>query len=61
MNGVDAHAGAWDLMLDGEAHVQWLAESGSPQYRSHGAGSINWFMADAERRVGADASSCGRC
>lgn len=53
MNGVDIRAGAWNLMLHGQANLQWLAESGSPHYGSHGGGSINWFMADAERPVGA--------
>src|SRR4051812_19916960 len=48
MNGLDIQAGSWTLMLHGQANLQWLAESGSQHYGSHGAGSINWFMADAE-------------
>lgn len=51
MDAVHLHPGDWMLMLHGNAFLQFLNESGPRG--SHQTGSINWFMAMAERSVGA--------
>src|SRR5689334_25395600 len=43
----------WRVMLHGNAFAQFLYESGAEHHRGHQAGSINWFMAMADRSVGA--------
>jgi hypothetical protein len=53
MYGVHLQARGWELMLHGNAFLQYLNEF-APEHRgAHQAGSINWFMAMAKRRVGA--------
>ena len=43
----------WDLMVHGNAFVQFLYESGEEHRRSRQAGSINWVMGMARRPIGA--------
>jgi len=52
MEGVHLPAGAWTVMLHGQAFGQLVVESGEEHRRGTQAGSINWFMAMAERDAG---------
>jgi hypothetical protein len=50
MYAVHRQAGSWTLMAHGNAFLQYLHESGDRG--DDQAGSINWFMGMADRRVG---------
>jgi hypothetical protein len=51
MYGLHRMSGAWDLMLHGNAFVQFLHES-APEHRGASqTGSINWVMAMARRTL----------
>ena len=50
MYGVEVAAGAWSVMLHGNAFVQFLNEGGTRAAQQ--GGSINWAMAMARRRAG---------
>ena len=52
MLGFHAQVGDWDLMLHGNAFVQFLYEAGETHRTSHQFGSINWLMGAAARPVG---------
>jgi hypothetical protein len=52
MHGAHLTAGAWQVMLHGEAFAQFLYESGEVHRTSHQAGSINWVMGMARRHAG---------
>jgi hypothetical protein len=47
-----AHAGDWELMWHGNLFLQYINESGAEHHGAHQAGSINWAMGMARRRVG---------
>jgi hypothetical protein len=49
MFGVHRQARGWEVMLHGNAFLQFLYEGGEEHRTSHQAGSINWFMAMARR------------
>ncbi len=52
MHGIHRQAGAWSVMLHGNAFAQFLYEH-APEHRgARQAGSINWAMAMARRNVG---------
>jgi hypothetical protein len=53
MHAFHVHAGGWEVMLHGNAFVQFLRESGEFHRRSQQAGSINWVMGAAARAAGA--------
>ena len=55
--GVHRHAGAWDLMLHGNAFVQFIYEPPANVHRTGGpqttqTTSVNWGMLMARRRIG---------
>ena len=52
MLGFHAQVGDWDVMLHGNAFVQFLYEAGETHRTSHQFGSINWLMGMAARPVG---------
>jgi hypothetical protein len=52
MFGVHRQARGWEVMLHGNAFLQFLYEGGEEHRTSHQAGSINWFMAMARRSLG---------
>ena len=53
MYALHGRAGSWELMAHGNVFVQFLHEA-APEHRgATQAGSINWFMGMARRRVGA--------
>jgi hypothetical protein len=49
MHGYHLQARGWDVMLHGNAFLQFLYESGEEHRTSYQAGSINWFMGMARR------------
>jgi len=49
MYGFHWQRGAWEVMLHGNAFVQYLNEGGEEHRRGQQAGSINWFMGMARR------------
>ena len=49
MYGLHRQAGSWELMLHGNAFLQYLYESGEEHRRGQQAGSINWLMGMARR------------
>jgi hypothetical protein len=53
MYGIHRTARGWDVMFHGNAFAQFLYEGGEEHRESHQAGSINWFMGMARRRLGA--------
>jgi hypothetical protein len=55
--GIHRHAGAWDLMLHGNAFVQFIYEPPANVHRTGGpqttqTTSVNWGMLMARRRIG---------
>lgn len=52
MRGVHLGAGAWTMMLHGDAWGQALAETGSVHHRGRGVSSVNWLMARVTRQAG---------
>lgn len=53
VDGFHLTRGAWNVMLHGELFGQYIRESGEEHRRGQQAGSINWFMAMADRPAGA--------
>jgi hypothetical protein len=53
VEGFHLTSGVWNVMLHGEVFGQYIRESGEEHRRGQQAGSINWFMAMAERPAGA--------
>ena len=51
MFGFHQQRGLWEVMLHGNAFVQYLNEGGEVHRRGQQAGSINWFMGMARRPV----------
>jgi len=52
MFGLHRAAGGWEMMVHGNAFVQFLYEGGEEHRRSYQGGSINWLMAMARRQAG---------
>ncbi|MGC4083492.1 MAG: hypothetical protein QM736_15620 [Vicinamibacterales bacterium] len=53
VRGLSAIAGAWTLMLHGDAYLQARVETASPHHRGRGVSSVNWAMLVASRQIGA--------
>ncbi len=53
MYGFHRQAGPWQVMLHGNAFVQFLHDGLEEHHSGRQAGSINWFMAMARRPAGA--------